>query len=132
MPELRRVFGKNGGKDDWMPGDRIVQKDLAQTLRHIAEHGADGFYKGPVADLLAAEMQRGKGLITKSDLDIVLEERLSDARTLPADAYLSQDILDWERKHLAQLAAGGRHALPASHPAVASAPPPARRGSPGR
>lgn len=42
--------------------------------------------------------------LTKSDLDIVLEERLSDARTLPADAYLSQDILDWERKHLLEAA----------------------------
>src|SRR5205085_6828511 len=29
FPEVRRVFGKNGGKDDWRLGDRLVQKDLA-------------------------------------------------------------------------------------------------------
>ncbi|MER5757282.1 aromatic ring-hydroxylating dioxygenase subunit alpha [Streptomyces sp. NPDC002088] len=42
--------------------------------------------------------------LTTSALDVVLEERLSDARTLPADAYLSPEILDWERKHLLEAA----------------------------
>src|SRR5439155_23750474 len=27
-PELRRVLGKDGGKEDWQAGDRLVQKDL--------------------------------------------------------------------------------------------------------
>jgi gamma-glutamyltranspeptidase/glutathione hydrolase len=45
-----------------------VQKDLAKTLRLIAEQGADGFYKGRVAELLAAEMKRGDGIITTADL----------------------------------------------------------------
>ncbi len=52
----------------WQAGDRLVQKDLAQTLRRIAEGGADGFYKGETADLLVAEMKAGGGLITKADL----------------------------------------------------------------
>jgi gamma-glutamyltranspeptidase/glutathione hydrolase len=67
FPELRRVFGKDGSAA-WEAGDRLVQKDLAKTLRHIAEQGPDGFYKGPVAELLAAEMKRGGGLITTEDL----------------------------------------------------------------
>jgi gamma-glutamyltranspeptidase/glutathione hydrolase len=67
FPELRRVFGKDGGTL-WEAGDRLVQKDLAQTLRRIAEQGPDGFYKGVVAELLAAEMKRGGGLITTADL----------------------------------------------------------------
>ncbi len=67
-PELRRVYGKNGGKDDWKVGDRLVQKDLARSLRLISEEGADVFYKGAIADLIVAEMQAGKGLITKDDL----------------------------------------------------------------
>jgi gamma-glutamyltranspeptidase/glutathione hydrolase len=67
FPELRRVLGKNG-EAGWQAGDRLVQKDLAKTLRRIAEQGPDGFYKGPVAELLAAEMKRGGGLITTADL----------------------------------------------------------------
>jgi gamma-glutamyltranspeptidase/glutathione hydrolase len=68
FPELRRVFGKNGGAADWEPGDRLVQKELARTLRLIAEQGPDAFYTGPIADQLAAEMKAGGGLITKEDL----------------------------------------------------------------
>ncbi len=67
-PELRRVFGKDGGKGDWHAGDRLVQPDLAKTLKLIAEQGPDAFYKGPVADLIAAEMREGHGLITREDL----------------------------------------------------------------
>jgi gamma-glutamyltranspeptidase / glutathione hydrolase len=67
FPEVERVFGKkNGGA--WTSGDRLVQKDLAKSLRLIAEQGPDAFYTGPIADLLAAEMQKGGGLITKADL----------------------------------------------------------------
>ncbi len=56
---------------DGMPlqaGERFVQKDLAATLRRIAELGAAGFYEGRTADLLVAEMARGGGLITHEDL----------------------------------------------------------------
>jgi gamma-glutamyltranspeptidase/glutathione hydrolase len=65
FPELRRCLGKNDGKGSWQAGDRLVQKDLAKTLRLIAEKGAAGFYQGSV---LAAEMKRGNGLITLEDL----------------------------------------------------------------
>jgi len=49
-------------------GERLVQKELAATLRRIAERGADGFYRGETARLLVAEMRRGGGLLTLEDL----------------------------------------------------------------
>jgi gamma-glutamyltranspeptidase/glutathione hydrolase len=49
-------------------GARLVQPDLARTLKLIAEKGPKGFYEGPVADSLVAEEQRGGGIITKEDL----------------------------------------------------------------
>jgi gamma-glutamyltranspeptidase/glutathione hydrolase len=49
-------------------GAKLVQPELARTLQAIADKGADGFYKGWVADSLAAEMKRGGGIITKQDL----------------------------------------------------------------
>jgi gamma-glutamyltranspeptidase/glutathione hydrolase len=65
--ELHRVFGKSDGTT-WQAGDRLKQPDLATTLQLIADKGADGFYAGPVAAKLAAEMKRGGGLITADDL----------------------------------------------------------------
>ena len=49
-------------------GDRWVQADLANTLRRIMKHGADGFYAGETAQLIVDEMMAGEGLITLEDL----------------------------------------------------------------
>jgi gamma-glutamyltranspeptidase / glutathione hydrolase len=50
-------------------GQRLVQKDLAATLKLIGEKGEDGFYKGPVGAAIVASSQAGKGIITQADLD---------------------------------------------------------------
>ena len=50
-------------------GSVLVQADLARTLEAIRDHGADGFYKGWVADSLVADMERNGGLIRQADLD---------------------------------------------------------------
>jgi len=52
----------------WKENDLLVQKELAATLKLIQEKGRAGFYEGAVADSIVAEMQKGKGLITKADL----------------------------------------------------------------
>jgi len=54
--------------DDWKEGDLLVQEDLAKTLEQIRDKGRAGFYEGTVANQLVAEMQSGKGLISKTDL----------------------------------------------------------------
>ena len=41
---------------------------LARTLETIAARGAAGFYTGPVADAIVAEMKEGGGIITHEDL----------------------------------------------------------------
>ena len=51
-----------------VPGSRLAQPDLAATLEAIRRDGADGFYRGRVADLIVAEMERGGGLISHADL----------------------------------------------------------------
>ena len=50
------------------PGTLWRQPDLARTLQLISDSGPDVFYRGQIADLIVAEMQRGGGLITKEDL----------------------------------------------------------------
>ncbi|MCH8322652.1 MAG: gamma-glutamyltransferase [Proteobacteria bacterium] len=62
------IFYKPGG-GFYAPGEILRQQDLAKTLKRIAENGPDGFYRGPVADLIVAEMARGHGLISHADLE---------------------------------------------------------------
>ncbi len=49
-------------------GEVFRQPVLAKTLRAISDQGASGFYEGPVAGMIAAEMKKGGGLITLEDL----------------------------------------------------------------
>lgn len=55
-------------KDEWEEGDHIKFPDLAETLKLIAINGREGFYAGPVADKIVAEMSSSNGLITHEDL----------------------------------------------------------------
>jgi gamma-glutamyltranspeptidase/glutathione hydrolase len=48
--------------------ERLVQSDLARTLGAIAEAGADVFYRGWIADSIAADMQRRGGFVGAEDL----------------------------------------------------------------
>ena len=63
-----KIFIKDNGKP-WKKGDKLIQKDLAKTLKRIARYGRDGFYSGNVAEMIVEEMQRGNGLITLQDLE---------------------------------------------------------------
>src|SRR5687768_17905650 len=49
-------------------GDRVVQKDLANTLREIGAKGSAAFYQGPVAEKFAAYMKAQGGLIDQKVL----------------------------------------------------------------
>ena len=49
-------------------GETFRQPELAQTLERIADKGVSEFYQGKTADLLVAQMQADKGLVSKEDL----------------------------------------------------------------
>ena len=55
-------------KSTWRVGDTLVQTELARTLMRIRDNGAAGFYQGKTAELIAAEMSKGGGIITLDDL----------------------------------------------------------------
>ncbi|WP_262264531.1 gamma-glutamyltransferase [Pantoea dispersa] len=63
----RAIFYKADGQP-YQKGDRLVQKNLAHSLQLIAQQGPDAFYKGKIADEIAAEMAQHGGLIGKADL----------------------------------------------------------------
>lgn len=66
-PASRAIFYKTGGLP-FLPGETLTQKDLAATLRLIADKGADGFYKGETADKIAKKVQDAGGGMTVEDL----------------------------------------------------------------
>lgn len=59
------LFVKTQG---WKEGDTLIQRDLAATLRRIQKEGSNGFYEGKTAQLIADEMKKAGGIITKKDL----------------------------------------------------------------
>ena len=49
-------------------GEVLVQPDLARSLRLVAEGGPDAFYRGEIAERLAAYARRTGGLLDRQDL----------------------------------------------------------------
>lgn len=71
----RRLFFRADGTLK-RAGDHIVNTDLAATLERLARDGADDFYAGGVAKLIAADLARGGSFVTADDLRrYVPEER---------------------------------------------------------
>ena len=50
-------------------GDRLENPDLARTLERIAKDGPEIFYRGEIAEEIAADMQQHGGLLSLEDLD---------------------------------------------------------------
>jgi len=65
-PAAAAIFTRNGAP--LKAGDKLVQKDLAKTLRGIAAQGAAGFYEGPVAAAIAKGVVDAGGVMTVADL----------------------------------------------------------------
>jgi gamma-glutamyltranspeptidase / glutathione hydrolase len=49
-------------------GDKIVNKDLAGTLRKVQQQGADAIYTGEIAEKIVAEVKKRGGILTLDDL----------------------------------------------------------------
>ena len=65
-PNAAKTFLINGKAP--APGDVFRNPALADSLEQIAKGGRDAFYKGAIAQTIAAEMERRHGLITLKDL----------------------------------------------------------------
>lgn len=64
-PETARLYLVNG---DTPPAGSILKNpDQAKTLRLIAAKGAQGFYDGPVAQAIVAEIRKQGSLLTEED-----------------------------------------------------------------
>lgn len=73
-PATQAVFWRNGAP--LQSGERLVQKDLAQSLRLISQQGAKAFYEGAIAQKIVAEMAPHANALSLQDLrDYKVAER---------------------------------------------------------
>jgi gamma-glutamyltranspeptidase/glutathione hydrolase len=81
FPEnAKAIYGRNG-----VPlgtGDRLVQEDLADSLRTIAQRGAGAVYGGGLGEAMISEVQQNGGFLTMEDLH---NDRVQWRETVGAD-----------------------------------------------
>ena len=63
--EAERLYWPQGGP---RAGAVVTYKELAGTLRQVAEGGAEVFYRGPIAKAIARSVQEAGGWLTEHDL----------------------------------------------------------------
>lgn len=64
-PETRRIYLPDGGVPG--TGTRVPNRDLARTLRLVAEEGPAGFYEGEVAKKIVEAVRVGGGALSLAD-----------------------------------------------------------------
>lgn len=67
-PDATAIFLKEG-KHPYQVGDRLVQRDLGETLRTLAREGAESFYTGSISKIIAEDFKQHGALISESDLN---------------------------------------------------------------
>jgi gamma-glutamyltranspeptidase/glutathione hydrolase len=65
QPNLAAVFLHQGAP--FKPGERLVQTNLAATLRAVSDGGVEAFYRGAIAEAVAASSRAHGGLLTPKD-----------------------------------------------------------------
>jgi gamma-glutamyltranspeptidase/glutathione hydrolase len=67
FPSTAAILLKNGGQP-LQAGDRLIQFDLADTLKAIAARGPRAFYEGSIAKNIADAVRQAGGIMTVEDL----------------------------------------------------------------
>jgi gamma-glutamyltranspeptidase/glutathione hydrolase len=78
-PAAARIFLHPDGSS-LAAGDRLVQPELAATLRSVAERGPDSFYKGDIPREVEAASRAGGGILTAADF---ANYRVTEGAPLP-------------------------------------------------
>jgi gamma-glutamyltranspeptidase/glutathione hydrolase len=94
VERIREFEGTSGSflaptGETWQAGDRWVQPDLSRTLEAIAEGGADAFYRGPIAEAIAADMRANGGAVTAA----ALAEYRADTSEIVTGSYRDMDLV---------------------------------------
>ncbi len=96
-PGFQQVFIEEDGSA-YDAGDLVKQPALARTISQLAENGADDFYRGEIAQQIAADMAANGGYVTADDLAAY---EVLDGR------YITTRYRDYDIHSLAAPAGGG-------------------------
>lgn len=66
QPNVAKIF-LNKDKQEFKVGDKLIQKDLAQTLQNISDNGPGEFYKGSITKKVVNASRYNKGILTELD-----------------------------------------------------------------
>jgi gamma-glutamyltranspeptidase/glutathione hydrolase len=64
-PSMEKVFLPGGVIP--LPGDKLIQQDLAHTLRLLQKGGRDAFYQGELTGRIIEDIERNGGVLGKGD-----------------------------------------------------------------
>ena len=65
-PDVAEIFLEEG-KKVYQPGDILVQSDLANSLKLIAEEGSKAFYQGEIAQKIVIASNNNQGILSLED-----------------------------------------------------------------
>ncbi len=65
QPNIAKIFLRDS--QSYTTGERLIQTDLSRSLRLIATHGPDAFYKGSIAKEIVAASQANGGILSLQD-----------------------------------------------------------------
>lgn len=102
LPKPRSAYG---------PGERLDRSALAALLRRIAQEGPDAFYRGVVAEAIAATVTGGGGILDAADLaayaPLVIDE--IPRRVAGVDLVTSNDTFGLEALQILDALGIGAH-----------------------
>lgn len=75
QPSIAKIFLRQGRP--LQAGERLVQADLAATLKLIAAKGPDAFYKGPIASAIVNASNAQGGILSLKDFENYRVEELN-------------------------------------------------------
>ena len=88
FPESVKAYARPD-REPWKAGDKLIQPDLAETLRRIKEEGPDEFYTGKTARLIVDYNKAAGGLMTLADLAAYQAVEREPVRT----TYKGHDVI---------------------------------------
>jgi gamma-glutamyltranspeptidase/glutathione hydrolase len=123
FPEHAKAFYGSGG-EPLKAGDRLVQKDLAASLRLLAEEGASAMYSGSLGKAIAESMEKAGSFLAYEDLvndkaewwePIHTEYKGYDVYTPSAPAGAFPMLMRLEMMELSEMSSLGHNSLPYLH-----------------
>ena len=61
------IFLKEGRP--YYPGEVLVQKDLAETLKRVSKEGVEDFYSGEICDKMMSDLEENGSFLTRRDIE---------------------------------------------------------------